>query len=364
MIVNISKNNQLKILIGIVSAFLIYFVLISLLIYVEKDSKQATIVDYPNAIWYSLTTLTTVGYGDLVPATIFGRVIGYIFIITSIGVYGIFIGQITNLMATIKEEKHLGHNGTKMSGHAVIIGWNDFGKMVLDQLINVGRDVAVVTDDREDISFIREKYSAKSVFVLYSEINNHEFLKKVNISSSHIVFVNLKTDTEKLVYILNMKKIFPELEYVLTLDNGDLKNTFLAAGVTNTISKFEISSKLLASYMFEPDVATYSEDIMSVAKEDADYDMKQIRVISTNPYVGKPYQEVFFDLKTKYNGVLVGITKKDKFGKKRLLKNPLGDLRISVGDYLIIIMNGKAFKLIKKVFGVDEGQINIKSNDV
>ena len=359
MAIKFSKNSRLNIILGIVGALVIYFVLISLLIYYEKDSKQASIVDYPNAIWYSLITLTTVGYGDLVPATIYGRIIGYIFIFTSIGVYGIFIGQITTLMATIKEEKHLGHNGTSMSDHAVIIGWNDFGKMVLDQLISVGKNIAIVTDDRDDIDFIREKYNTKNVFILFSELDNHEFLKKANIEESSIVFVNLKDDTEKLVYILNMKKIYPQLEYVVTLDNGDLKNTFLAAGVTNTISKFEISSKLLASYMFEPDVASYSEDIMSVAKDDADYDIKQFRVIDTNPYIGKAYQDVFFDLKTKYNGVLIGITKRDKYGNKRLLKNPLGDLRISVGDYLLIILNGKAFKLIKKVFGVDEGYSSI-----
>ena len=79
------------------------------------------------------------------------------------------------------------------------------------------------------------------------------------------MFINLTNDTEKLVYILNLKKSFPNLDYVVTLDNGDLKNTFISAGVTNTISKHEISSKLLASYMFEPDVAAYSESILSFA---------------------------------------------------------------------------------------------------
>ncbi|XOV94542.1 MAG: potassium channel family protein [Bacteroidota bacterium] len=355
MAIKFSTSTRLKIVFGIVGALILYFTLITLLIYFEKDSKQASIIDYPNAVWYSLVTLTTVGYGDLVPATVFGRAIGFVFIMASIGVYGIFIGQITTLMATIKEEKHLGHNGTTMINHAVIIGWNEFGKMVLDQLISVGKQVAIVTNLRDDVDFIREKYTSKNVFILFSELDNHEFLKKAGIDSSSIVFVNLQNDTEKLVYILNMKKIYPKLEYVVTLDNGDLKNTFLAAGVTNTISKFEIASKLLASYMFEPDVATYSEDIMSVAKEDIDYDMKQFMVTDTNPYVGKAYQDVFFDLKTKYNGVLIGITKRDKYGNKRLLKNPLGDLRISVGDYLIIILNRKAFKLIRNIFGVDEG---------
>lgn len=186
-------------------------------------------------------------------------------------------------------------------------------------------------------------------------------LKKTNIENSSIVFVNLDNDTEKLVYILNMKKYFPNLEYVVTLDNGDLKNTFISAGVTNTISKHEISSKLLASYMFEPDVAAYSESIMSFARGDGDYDIKQLMVTPENPYTGKLYQEVFLDMKSKYNTVLIGITKRDKFGNKRLIKNPLGDLKIAPGDYLIVILNGKAYKLLRKLFGVDEGYIREKT---
>ena len=85
----------------------------------------------------------------------------------------------------------------------------------------------------------------------------------------------------------------------------------------------------LASYMFEPDVAAYSESIMSFAESDTDYDIKQFLVTTSNPYQGKPYQEAFFDLKRRYNAVLIGITKHDKSGDKKLVKNPLGDLKIT-----------------------------------
>ncbi len=357
MLHNLRNAKTLSITLKIMAGFIIYFSLITALIYVERDSQQSAITDYGNAIWFSIVTLTTVGYGDLFPATIYGRAISYIFILVSLGIYGILIGQFTNLMATIKEHKKLGLNGTNFESHAIIIGWNDFGKLVLEQLMGVGKQVAIVTNNKEDIDLIQELYKDKKVFTLYGDFANSDLLHKANIESSSIVFVNLRDDTEKLVYILNLKKIFPNLEYVVTLDNGDLKNTFVSAGVTNTISKHEISSKLLASYMFEPDVAQYSESMMSFAQNESDYDIKQMLIIPTNPYVGKPYQEAFFDLKSRYNGVLIGITKRDKFGNKRLIKNPLGDLKISIGDYLIIILNGKSFKLLKKVFGVDEGYI-------
>ncbi|MDH5610233.1 MAG: ion channel, partial [Cyclobacteriaceae bacterium] len=334
--------------------------LIDLLIRVESISDQSAITNYSNAIWYSIVTLTSVGYGDIYPSTTYGRAIGYVFVISSLAFYGLLIGSFSSFIANLKESKKLGYNGTNFENHAVIIGWNEFGNMVTSQLLGVGKKIAIVLNNKTDIDFINEKYNSKHIFTLYSDFKNFELLKKVNIEQSSIVFVNLDSDTEKLVYILNIRKLYPDLDFVVTLDNGDLKNTFISAGVTNTISKHEISSKLLASYMFEPDVATYSESIMSFARTDTDYDIKQFLVTSSNPYLGQLYQDVFFDLKQKYNTVLIGITKRDKFGNRKLIKNPLGDLKISSGDYLLVILNGKAFKILKKVFNVEEGYFREK----
>lgn len=357
---NFQKNAKFRIFLIILLAIGIYSILVVGLVHVEQDSEQSNLTTYPNAIWYSLATLTTVGYGDLFPGTIHGRMIGYILMLTSIFIFGLLIGQLTTLMTTIRENKKHGYSGTNFQNHAVIIGWNDFGWHVVDQLVGVGRKVAVVTNRKDDVELIREKYSSKNVFVLFCDYNNYDLIKKSNIENAAITFINLQDDTEKLVYVLNMKKVFPDTEFVVTLENGDLKNTFLSAGVANTISTQEISSKLLASYMFEPDVASYSESILSYAQSDTDYDIKQLLITQSNPYVGKLYQDVFFDLKKRYNSVLIGVTKRDKFGNKKLIKNPIGELKINVGDYLIIILSGKAFKLLKKVFRVEEGAVKDK----
>lgn len=362
--IDLRKNKAVRVGLQYFVGLAVYFLLVTLLIEVESDSNQSALTNYENAIWYSLVTLTTVGYGDLFPATLYGRVIGYIFILSSLAFYGLIIGQFSMLMTSIKENRRLGHGGTSFMDHAIIIGWNDFSKLVLDQLMGVKKRVVVVLDKKQDIDSIQERYpnNLHNIFTLFSDLSNFDMLEKANIHESSIVFVNHGSDTDKLVYILNVKKIYPEVEIVVTLDNGDLKNTFVNAGVTNTISKFEISSKLLASYIFEPDVATYSEAIMSYAQGDSDYDMKQFLVTKTNPFVGHSYQEAFFELKKRYNSILIGITKRDKFGKRKLIKNPHGELKIAPGDYILVILNGKAFKLLSKIFGVEEGYITNRAS--
>lgn len=360
MILNVKKNAKLKVVLLILLFTGIFLLLVWVLVLVEKDSQQSNLTTYSNALWYSFATITTVGYGDLFPGTFYGRVIGFILMLISIFIFGLLIGQLTTLMTTIKEHKKHGFSGTNFKNHAVVIGWNDFGWHVVDQLVGVGRKVAIVTNKKDNVELIKEKYGNKSVYVLFSDYHNYDFIKKSNIEKSAITFINLQDDTEKLVYVLNIKKVFPDTEFVVTLENSDLKDTFLSAGVSNTISIQEISSKLLASYMFEPDVANYSESILSYARTDNDYDIKQLLVSEKNPYAEKKYDDAFFDIKKKYNAVLIGMTKVLENGKKELMKNPDGDTVITHGDYLILILNGESFKNLKNVFGVEEGEVSKK----
>lgn len=351
------KPNYLR-LVGIALGFIVIYVLmLSFLISVESESPNATIKDFDDALWFSIVTLTTVGYGDMIPVTQTGKLFGSIFLLFSLGFYGVLIGQISTIMNTVKENKRLGMNGTNFTNHVVMIGWSDFGKAVADQLIAAGRSVAIVTKEKDNIDIIHEYYASKNVFTLFSDYNNFEYLNKLNVKESSIIFVNLNDDTEKLVYILNMKKHFQDLNYVVTLDNANLKSTFQSAGVRYTVSKHEIASKLLASYIFEPDVAIYSEEIIAYPQTDEHYDIKQFMVLENNPYKDQYYDKVFYDMKKELNVVLIGIVKIED-GKRTLIKNPEESIVIKEGDYLIMITNKKSVKKLKSFFNVEEGYID------
>lgn len=333
---------------------LVYGLLVYWLLHIELASPDAKIKTIQDGIWYALATLTTVGYGDVYPVTYAGRTLGIVFLLSSLGVFGFIIGQIATIMSTIKENKALGLNGTNFTNHVVIVGWNEFSQSVLGHLIAANKHVAVITKNRGDIDAIREFYDSELVFTLYSDYNNLDLMEKSNIRKAAIVFINLNDDTEKLVYIINLKKHFGELNYVVTLDNGNLKSTFHHAGVTYAISKNEISSKLLASYIYEPDVALFSEEIIAYAHEDDEYDMKQVLVRTDNPLAGMYYDKAFFDLKKESNVVLLGLVKTID-GQRKMLKNPEGSVKIEHGDYLILLMDRKGQQKLKKIFNMEEG---------
>ena len=62
-----------------------YLLLLLLLTVAEKSADSPQISDFSDAFWYSLVTMSTVGYGDVVPQTLPGRIIGGIFVLMSLG---------------------------------------------------------------------------------------------------------------------------------------------------------------------------------------------------------------------------------------------------------------------------------------
>ena len=175
---------------------------------IESSVPGSKMISWQDGLWYVVATITTVGYGDVYPVTYWGRALGFVVMLSSLGVYGFIIGQIANFMSTLKEQRNLGLNGTDFNNHVVIIGWNDFGRSVISHLVAAGKQVAVITRERSSIDAIREFYDSDKVYTLYEDYSNFELLEKANIKNASIVFVNLSDDTEKLVYVINLKKIF------------------------------------------------------------------------------------------------------------------------------------------------------------
>ncbi len=60
--------------------------------YLERDVQPATFGSVPAALWWAIATLTTVGYGDVVPITPLGRLVAALVMICGLGVFGLWTG--------------------------------------------------------------------------------------------------------------------------------------------------------------------------------------------------------------------------------------------------------------------------------
>lgn len=84
----------------IVMIALVYIVLLTILYCSESTDNNAMIRTFGDAFWYSLVTLTTVGYGDLTPVTPLGHAVGMVFLLLSAGIMVTMLGAVVSFLTS------------------------------------------------------------------------------------------------------------------------------------------------------------------------------------------------------------------------------------------------------------------------
>jgi voltage-gated potassium channel len=80
-------------LLSVLVIFLMVLFLGSVAVYFcERDVQPGTFGNVPSALWWAVVTLTTTGYGDVVPITLFGRMVAALVMICGLGVFGLWTG--------------------------------------------------------------------------------------------------------------------------------------------------------------------------------------------------------------------------------------------------------------------------------
>ena len=80
--------------------------------YVESDQENSQINSYLDALWWTIATITTVGYGDTIPVSDVGKIIAMLYMIFGIAVLAIFLSVLGTKFYQRrfeKEEKKISH---------------------------------------------------------------------------------------------------------------------------------------------------------------------------------------------------------------------------------------------------------------
>jgi voltage-gated potassium channel len=99
----------------------------------ERNAKGSNIHDYPDALWWAIVTVTTVGYGDRFPVTAGGRIVAVILMLVGIGL----IGVLTATVASVFIKEHTDANRREFKK-----GHEDLGQrlsVISDRLADVER---------------------------------------------------------------------------------------------------------------------------------------------------------------------------------------------------------------------------------
>jgi len=362
MITKTIKNRATELFITLVLTCMLILASSILMFHYEHEVQPGKFPNVVSTLWWSVATLTTVGYGDVFPITSGGKFWASIISLLGIGFVALPTGIMTQGMAEEFNEKKLGRDGTIfIRSHIVVLGWNTLTKEIIRELLASGLKVAVVSENPENQDQIRTVYEKKYQNQLYSliwDINNEEYYDLVKAETAYGFFVAHGTDSERIVITSNLREKFSGAKIIAIIEENRLEPLFRQTGANHVLTN-QYTARLAASFIYESCVAEYSVDLLATATNSEGYDIRQYLITDSNPYIGKDYGHFFGDLKRKYNAVSIGLSKKAKEadGARDIIKLPTDQTIIEKGDYVIVVVNGDSAKNIEQEFDVKEGTV-------
>lgn len=168
-----------------------------------------------NALWYVMTTLTTVGYGDFYPVTAAGKIFAIFLYLFGIGLLSLVIGKIIDLFVNAKERRIRGKVDYPNGNHIIIIHWNKKAQSAVDELLSDGSmDEIVIIDDLE-----RMPVEHPRVHFISGDPASEDTLRKAGIerARSAIIFGDVRiddpslTDGKSLLISSSIERLAPEV---------------------------------------------------------------------------------------------------------------------------------------------------------
>jgi voltage-gated potassium channel len=309
------------------------------------------------SFYWALITLTTVGYGDVPPTEAETKILAIVLACFGILLYGYIGALIMFVVMDTSLSGVFGMNRCKYEDHFVICGWNSLSDVVLSELLTENRQIAVITEDQDDIVTIKRKGEAKNIFPIYGDPSKTDVLEQANIDKASVVILSTDDDSKNLITALHIREISPNARIIVRTNRAELRKTMKIAGVTYVVTPDVMAGRLIASAAFEPEVANFIEDVTS-ATDVGGFDIRQYLI--SEKHAGTVLQ-VSRKIKEKTKTTLVGIARKKEVGgltgmKWNVFPNPDDKEKVNVGDMVILLGNDEQFRKVEDLLDSNQGR--------
>jgi len=201
----------------------VFFLALMTAILAVERGTSGTMKNLFDALWYTLVTITTIGYGDITPVTVPGKLIAVILMTSGIVVFGAVSGQIASLLFDRQQKKDKGLLKLKnKQNHFIVCGWkNDLGDM-LHEILDANPDMApsdlvlVNTASEESMYPILSASAFRGISFVSGDFSDEETLLRANIREADKILVlsdyskeysAMEQDSRTVLAVLIIKKL-------------------------------------------------------------------------------------------------------------------------------------------------------------
>ena len=223
-------------------------------------------VSFLDVIYFTMISITTTGYGDVVPVADHTRMFDAL-VVTPIRIFFvlIFVGTAyTFVLRRTWDKWQMARLQRTLSGHVVVAGYGTSGSQAVDELIARGTPASniVVIDCYEDVL---QRAESLGCAVVQADASRDETLLAVHIHRARALVISAGRDDTSILVVLTARHLAPNLTISVSVRNVDNELLARQAGATTVINPVSFAGLLLAGSTEGAHIADYIADLASTS---------------------------------------------------------------------------------------------------
>ena len=245
-------------------------------------------LSFADVLYFTMITVTTAGYGDIVPISDRARLIDA-FLITPIRIFLwlIFLGTAAEfLLKRSWENWRMRRIQHTLDGHVVLAGFGRSGQNALAELLAAGTDlhkIVVIDADPESIEVAKRA----GVATIKGDATRDEVQKAVRIEHAESMIISCGRDDTSILTVLTARQLAPRIRIAVAVRNADNEDLAHQAGANVVVNPVSFTGLLLAASSHGEHLADYLRDL-ATARGDVRLRERDVRADE----VGKLLKEV------------------------------------------------------------------------
>ena len=202
---------------------------------------------FGTAVYWAITTASTVGYGDVTPSTPAGRVIAAGLMLTAVPVLGLVFANAASYASEVRMRRLLGMGARhRMKEHILVLGWNPRARVAVRELLTEGEEVVLVADepslplDDDHLAFLR------------ADPGDEESLSRAAPQRAKGALICLDDDGQSLVATIALRHLAPNLTIASMAQSERTRSAMRDLGVPATVPVDALVGHALAKSVESP----------------------------------------------------------------------------------------------------------------
>jgi voltage-gated potassium channel len=251
-------------------ALIIVILTISAVVYIDRDSyrdNEDGNISPLDSVYFTVVSITTTGYGDIVPVRQDARIIDTVFITFGrAAMWFVIVGTAYQFVFERYREAYLMKAiQRRLSGHVVVAGFSTTGQSAANELLAKGLkkgQIVVITTDQEEA-----QNAADTGFVsLLGDASKEKILKDAVIEKASSLIITTRKDDTNILISLTAKDLNPDLTVISRVTELENIKLLKRSGVETIIAPSVTSGSLMATATSQPNVVHLLEDVMTSEK--------------------------------------------------------------------------------------------------